>query len=127
MCLKNYIPVVVSWGLRKGDKAAFRPAMALSSGQLSAIGGQMLLMTATATSRTIRLLMEEMPEIKKWRSILNSPFRDNVRILVPPPQTLSPKFEVLLEPFITRMKLMDEVYLILIRGRLVHILFYKNQ
>ena len=108
--------LVVSWGLRKGAKDAFRPAMALSTGELSGICGQMLLMTATASSRTIRLLKDEMPEIKKWNLILNSPFRGNVSILVPPPETLSAKYEVLLKPFITRMKMKNEVYLILVRG-----------
>ena len=90
--------------------------MALASGELSGIGGKMLLMTATATSKTIRLLMDQLPEIKKWNLILNSPFRPNVTILVPPPDILSPKFEVALEPFIVRIKLLKEVYLILVRG-----------
>ena len=113
---------VASWGLKQGDKAAFRPAMALSSGQLSGLGGQLLLMTATATSKTIRLLMDQMPEITNWKLMFNSPFCENVTILVPPPESLSAKFEVVLEPFISRMRLEKEVFLILVRG----ILFYTH-
>ena len=108
--------LVVSWGLKKGDKSAFRPAMALTSGELSGVGGTMLFMTATATSRTVRILMDQLPEIKKWNLILNSPWRENATIVVPPPEILSPKFEVALEPFIVRMKELQEVYLILVRG-----------
>ena len=89
--------------------------MALSSGELSGLGGQLLMMTATATTRTIRLLLEQMPEIKKWNFMLNPPFRDNVTIIVPLPDTLPSKYEDLLTPFITKMKL-GEVYLILVRG-----------
>ena len=107
---------VVSWGLKVKGKTAFRPAMALTSGELSALGGKMLLMTATATSKTIRLLLDQMPEIRKWKMILNSPLREGISIMVPPPEILSPKFEVSLQPFVTRMKMHGEVYLILVRG-----------
>ena len=110
------ILLVVSWGLKRQDKAAFRPAMALTSGELSGIGGKFLFMTATATSKTIRLLMDQLPEVRKWKLILNSPVREGVTIIVPPPETLSPKLEVALEPFVARMKLHREVYLILVRG-----------
>ena len=108
--------IVVSWGMKGKEKTAFRPAMALSSGEMSAIGGSMLLMTATATSRTVRLLMDELPEVKKWNLILNSPLREGVTIVIPPTELLSTKFEVSLEPFIVRMR-QGEIYLILVRGK----------
>ena len=110
------LPLVVSWGLKGKDKVAFRPAMALSSGELSALGGSLLLMTATASSKTIRLLMDQLPEVKKWNFILNSPIREGITIVVPPPEVISPKFEVALQPFVSRMKLQGEIYLILVRG-----------
>ena len=97
-------------------KSPFRPAMALASGELSAIGGKMILMTATATGKTIRLLLDQMPEIRNWKMILNSPLRESISIMVPPPEILSSKFEVLLQPFVSRMKMNGEVYLILVRG-----------
>ena len=97
-------------------KSPFRPAMALASGELSAIGGKMILMTATATGKTIRLLLDQMPEIRNWKMILNSPLRESISIMVPPPEILSSKFEVLLQPFVPRMKMNGEVYLILVRG-----------
>ena len=100
--------LVVSWGLKGRDKAAFRPVMSLASGELSVIGGQMLLMTAKATSKSIRLLTDQLPEIRKWNMILNSPMREGVTIIVPPSEILSSKFEVSLEPFIERMKLLKE-------------------
>ena len=90
--------------------------MALASGELSAVGGKFLFMTATATSHTIRLLMEQLPEIKDWKIILNSPMRDNITLLIPPPEILSSKFEIALLPFISRMNELGEVYLILVRG-----------
>ena len=90
--------------------------MALSSGELSALGGKMLLMTATASSKTVRLLLDQMPEIRKWKMMMNSPMREGISILVPPSDILSTKFEVCLEPHISRMKLHGEVYLILVRG-----------
>ena len=108
--------LIASWGLRKGDKQAFRPAMALSSGELSGIGGKILMMTATATSKTVRILMDQMPEIKKWKLMLNSLRREKVTVVVPNPEILSAKFEVLLEPFILRMVDFHESYLILVRG-----------
>ena len=110
------LPQVVSWGLKGKDKVAFRPAMALSSGELSALSGSLLLMTATATSKTIRLLMDQLPEVRKWNFILNSPIREGITIIVPPPEVISPKFEVSLLPFVSRMKLQGEIYLILVRG-----------
>ena len=91
--------------------------MGLASGELSSICGKFLFMTATATSKTIRLLMAELPEIKGWKIILNSPIRENSTIVIPPSEIISSKFEVVLSPFITRMNELGEVYLILIRGR----------
>ena len=108
---------VASWGMKTKEKAAFRPAMGLASGELTSISGKFLFMTATATSKTIRLLMAELPEIKDWKIILNSPIRENSTIVIPPPEIISSKFEVVLSPFIKRMNELGEVYLILIRGR----------
>ena len=47
----------LSWGMtkRKGGKV-FRPSMNFSSGELASLGGLTLLQTATATSRTVRIL-----------------------------------------------------------------------
>ena len=90
--------------------------MALTSGELSGLGGTVLFMTATATSKTIRLLMDQLPEVKKWDFILNSPVRSNITMLVPPPDLLSSKFEVALVPFIERMVMFNEFYLVLVRG-----------
>ena len=83
--LLKYFCLVVSWGLRKDNKkkVAFRPAMELASGELSGIGGKFILMTATASSSTRRLLMNQLPELMNWEIILNSPMRSNVSIIVP--------------------------------------------
>ena len=91
--------------------------MALSSGELSAINGSLLLMTATATAKTVRLLMDELPEVRKWKFIFNSPLREDITIVIPHPEVVSPKFEVSLQPFVARMKLNREIYLILVRGK----------
>ena len=107
---------VVSWGLSKGSKEAFRPAMNLSSGELSALEGSTLMMTATASTATVRILQNQFPEIVKWRLILNLPLRSNVTIVVPPPSLLASGFESTLVPFINRMKYQKETYLIIVRG-----------
>ena len=107
---------MVSWGIKTREKAAFRPSMALASGELSAVGGKFLFMTATATSQTIRQLMDQLPELKDWKVILNSPIRDNISLLIAPPEMLSSNFEVTLSPFLSRMNELEEVYLILVRG-----------
>ena len=112
-----HIILVASWGLSNNSKKAFRPAMALSTGELSGLDGTILMMTATATARTLRVLKEQFPEIQKWKTILNSPLRENVTLVVPPPSMLSPKVEILLEPFIEDMKVNRKSYLILVRGR----------
>ena len=103
--------------MRKGSKRAFRPAMALSTGELSGLGGKLMLMTATATKTTMRVLQDQFPEVSRWKMILNLPIRSNVTILVPPPEIISPKFETTLAPFINCMKQKDETYLVLVRGR----------
>ena len=110
------IILVASWGIGDKNKKAFRPAMSLASGQLSAISGNLLLMTATATAQTRRLLMDQLPEIRKWNFILHSPMREDITIVVPPPEAVSPRFEVALEPFVERMR-QRETYLILVRGK----------
>ena len=48
--------------------------------------------------------------------MLNSPRREKVTVVVPNPEILSAKFEVVLEPFILRMVDFHESYLILVRG-----------
>ena len=107
---------MVSWGLKKKNAPAFRPDMELISGELCALGGKILMMTATATMKTMRILKEQFPEVKKWKNVLNSPMRSNVAIIVPPPDVISRKFEVTLAPFISKMKHNDETCLILVRG-----------
>ena len=90
--------------------------MELSSGELSGLGGKLLMMTATATKKTLRILQDQFPEVKKWKNILNLPIRKNVTLVVPPTEIVSPRFEDTLVPFITRMKVYNETYLILARG-----------
>ena len=107
---------MVNWGLRKGATAAFRPAMQLSTGELSALGGKLLMMTATATKKTMRILQDQFPEIKKWTNLLHNPSRPNVGLIVPPSEIISSKFEIMLEPFIERMKNESETCLIIVRG-----------
>ena len=108
---------VVNWGLKTTSKSAFRPAMALSTGELSSIHGKMLMMTATATRKTIRILKDQLPEISKWKMVLNLPIRNNVTILIPPVESISPKFETTLAPFIKTMKKEGKTFLILVRGK----------
>ena len=112
--------------MKKGDKVAFRPAMSLTSGELIGIGGKMLFMTATASAKTVRILMDQLPEVKRWILILNNPLRDNVTMLIPPPEILSSKYEVVLEPFIMRMRDYNEYYLILVRGIKIQIVEIIN-
>ena len=108
---------VVSWGLSKGSKEAFRPAMNLSSGELSALEGSTLMMTATASTATVRILQNQFPEILKWTNLLNSPMRSNVTLIIPPPDILPSSPEVILAPFITDMVQNRRVYLVIVRGR----------
>ena len=93
--------------------------MALSSGEISGKGGKLLLMTATASRKSIRTLQGQYPEITNWELILKLPLRDNVTILTPPPEAFVNDTERLLElePFIHRMKYKKEFYLVLVRGR----------
>ena len=78
--------------------------------------GKILMMTATATKKTIRILKDQFPEVSKWTTILNPPVRKNVTIIVPPVEIISPKFETTLVPFIQMMKTERKVILILVRG-----------
>ena len=89
--------------------------MSLLSGEVSGINGKVLMMTATATSKTIRILKNQLPEITKWKNLLSSPMRNNVVMVVPPPEILSSKVEVLLEPFIKEMK-NNKCFLVIVRG-----------
>ena len=100
----EFFLAVASWGLNRGSKRAFRPAMALSSGELSSLSGSLLMMTATATPSTIRILQNQLPEINTWRTILSPPLRENVTLVVPPPEILSTDINGLLDPFINDMK-----------------------
>ena len=115
--LHNIPFLVVNWGLKKGNKRAFRPAMALSTGELSGLGGKLLLMTATATKKTMRVLQDQFPEVSKWKMILNIPDRSNVTILVPPPHLIPTNPETTLAPFVRDMKEKNKTYLILVRGK----------
>ena len=90
--------------------------MELSYGELSGLGGKLLMMTATATKKTLRILQDQFPEVTKWKNILNLPIRKNVTLVVPPTEIVSSRFEDTLAPFITRMKVYNETYLILVRG-----------
>ena len=90
--------------------------MALSTGELCGLGGKLLIMTATATTRTVRILKNQFPEITSWKTILNLPYRQNITILVPPSEEIPSRFEIVLEPFVHRMIRENETYLILVRG-----------
>ena len=104
------------WGSERSDSKAFRPAMRLSNGELACLGGITLLQTATASMKTVSILKEEFPEVKKWKIVANVPFRASVSIIAPPPSAISSKFQDVLEPFIERIVDFDECYLILVRS-----------
>ena len=93
--------------------------MSLMSGELSGLSGSFLMMTATATPATRRILQSQIPEIKKWTNLLSPPLRTNVQILIPPPDSISSKVEVILAPFIQDMRLNNTTYLIIVRGTIV--------
>ena len=76
----------------------------------------LLMMTATASKKTMRVLQDQFPEVSSWKLLLNLPLRENVTILVPPPDIISPKYERTLAPFITSMKEEQKTYLIIVRG-----------
>ena len=76
-------------------------------------------MTATASQKTIRILKGQFPEISNWELILYLPLRENVTILTPPSDIIPSDFTVILAPFVERMKLDGETYLVLVRGKLV--------
>ena len=107
----------MNWGLQKNSKAAFRPAMALSTGELASLEGKLILLTATATQKTLRILKDQFPEVSRWKTILNLPVRNNVTIVIPPPDLVSTKFEKTLSPFVTSMKNNHETFLVLVRGK----------
>ena len=90
--------------------------MALSTGELSGLGGSILMMTATATPKTQRVLQNQFPEIGKWKTLLNLPLRQNVTVIVPPTELISSKVEITLAPFILDMKQNPRIYLIIVRG-----------
>ena len=111
--------------MKKGAKRAFRPAMALSTGELSGLAGKVLLMTATATNKTMRVLQDQFPEVSKWKHVLHLPFRKNVTLLIPPPDIVSPSYARTLVPFINSMKQDHKVYLIIVRGKISNVLFWN--
>ena len=106
--------LVVDWGLKRKNKPAFRPAMALSTGELSGLAGKLLMMTATATKKTMRVLQDQFPEVSQWKLELNLPLRKNVTLIVPPPDLVSPRFERTLAPFIVSMKQEQKTLLIIV-------------
>ena len=69
-------------------------------------------------SRTVRLLIDELSEVKKWNLILNSPLREGVTIVIPPTELVSLKFEVSLEPLILRMR-QGEIYLVMLQRKVL--------
>ena len=93
--------------------------MALASGELSSLSGAMLLMTATATPSTVRILQNQLPEINDWQTIMVPPLRENVTLIVPPPEILSSDINAILDPFINDMKQNNNFYLIIVRGMII--------
>ena len=109
----------LSWGTKQKNRKkakAFQPAMLLSTGELSSLCGITLLQTATATSKSVRLLQDQFPEITNWRKFLKVPIRENVTFIAPPPSVISSKFQDTLEPFIRRMLDFGETHLVLVRS-----------
>ena len=92
--------------------------MALSTGELSGLAGVIVMMTATATPKTLRVLQNQFPEISKWKNLLNLPLRENVTVIVPPTDLISSNVEITLTPFIHDMKEHQRVYLIIVRGKI---------
>ena len=105
-----------SWGIEKQKGETFRPAMQLSTGELASLGGITLLQTATASCRTMRMLVGEFPEISSWKKILDVPYRSNVTIVVPPPSTIPSRYQEVLAPFIRRILDFQEPHLIIARS-----------
>ena len=93
--------------------------MALSTGELSGLAGKLLMMTATATKKTMRVLQDQFPEVSQWKLVLNLPLRKNVTLLVPPPELVSSSFERTLAPFINSMKQEQKTLLIIVRGNFI--------
>ena len=90
--------------------------MSLTTGELSGISGCFLLMTATATLKTRRMLLSQIPEVRKWKHLISPPIRDNVLLVIPPPEMLSSNLSILLTPFINDMIQNKVTYLVLVRG-----------
>ena len=89
--------------------------MTLTSGELSGLSGCFLIMTATATMKTRRLLLSQIPEVHNWKNLLSPPLRDNVLLVIPPPDLLSSNMSVLLAPFVNDMIQNKKIYLVLVR------------
>ena len=106
----------MQWGVAKKGCKTFRPAMQLSTGELSSLGGITLLQTATATCKTIRVLEEEFPEVKNWSRIIHLPYRQNISIIIPPPNLLPSRFQSILAPFVKRIIDFEEPHLIITRS-----------
>ena len=106
--------------------------MTLTSGELSALSGSFLMMTATATAKTRRLLQSQVPEVCKWNNLISPPLRDNVLMIIPPIEILPSNVSVLLAPFAEDMKIHGKTYLIIVRGInrgcevYLHLLKYLN-
>ena len=75
-----------------------------------------MLQTATATSKTMRLLEAEFPEVSSWKKVLNVPYRSNISIIIPPTNTLSNNYQDILAPFVKRILDFDESHLIIVRS-----------
>ena len=110
------VHLFIAWGVEKKGIRTFRPAMQLSSGELASLGGITLLQTATASSKTIRLIEDEFPEISTWTKILNVPFRSNVSIIIPPSKCLPSNYRDTLAPFVTRIRDYGESHLFIVRS-----------
>ena len=106
----------MAWGVEKRNGKTFRPAMQLSSGELACLKGVTLLQTATASSKTIRMLEDEFPEVSSWKKILNVPFRSNISIIIPPASILPSNYQDLLLPFVKRILDYDESHLFIVRS-----------
>ena len=107
----------VQWGsLRSKSNRSFRPVMKLSNGELSCLGGITLIQSATLSAKSIRILEEEFPEVHKWTKILNTPYRSNIAIIVPPPKILPSNYQDLLAPYIRRIIDEDETFLFIVRS-----------
>ena len=99
--------------------------MNLSTGELSSIEGALLLMTATASSSTVRLLKSQFSEIKSWHMLMSAPIRDNVTLVIPPRDIISGQLETSLVPFIEDIR-RGKTYLIIVRSIKRTIFYVQN-